>query len=86
MRLYDLTFCDTDLSALSHLLDSLYADNSGYYERLVYALSRIGIRVTVEHSLGVSLCPATEVLKNKVVQILQGVVNNGQKKQDHAAR
>ena len=67
--LYDLTFNDTDLLSLQSLLDDLFCKNDILFERLVSALSRIGLRVTIQSTI--QLFPQWEVVKKEVVKTLK---------------
>lgn len=68
---YELTFNDTDLGELQRLLDDLFNDNPLVFERLVSALSRIGLHTRIETTL--MLFPSLEVAKKKVVDTLKSI-------------
>lgn len=69
--IYELTFNDTDLGELQRFIDDLFNDNSLYFERLVSALARIGLKTRIESQL--ALFPNIEVAKRVIVSTLQSI-------------
>lgn len=64
-----ISFSLSDLDELQRLLDDLFGSNSLVFERLVSALSRLGLRVSINSV--VTLYPRLEVAKQEIINTLK---------------